>query len=392
VGSDEIATGAVTTDEIFDGTIAEVDLADDAVTSVKILDGEIVDADVNTGAAIQGTKISPNFGNQTVTIGTGAGTTAGTIVLHDATASDSYTTTLQASATVLASFTLTLPADDGDANQVLTTDGSGSLSWTDPAAGWVDLTTDQTVGGGKTWSELGTFDAGLTSIGADVNLNSSSDFATNINTGSSTGTVTIGGTGNQSIAIGDNASGTKIITIGNNTGATGVTVKYGSGGATINGGTAAASTAGANLSLTAQSSGAGGNDAGGDIILTPGENTGTGTQGRIIIQDGHIKSTQTNPPSYLSSYGNGSLSNATDIAGRIDVTIAGAPGTATVTFDKPYTTPPVVILSYGNTNTARYLYTDRVYVTSTTTSFTLNFSASTNPGARIYYYSVIETQ
>jgi hypothetical protein len=42
-------------------------IADNTVTSAKIVDGTIVNADVNASAAIAGTKISPNFGSQTVT-------------------------------------------------------------------------------------------------------------------------------------------------------------------------------------------------------------------------------------------------------------------------------------------------------------------------------------
>lgn len=42
---------------------------------------------------------------------------------------------LQAPSTLGASYTLTMPTTDGDASQVLTTDGSGTLSWTTPSAG-----------------------------------------------------------------------------------------------------------------------------------------------------------------------------------------------------------------------------------------------------------------
>jgi hypothetical protein len=42
---------------------------------------------------------------------------------------------LQAPATVGTSYTLTMPDTDGNASQVLTTDGSGILSWTTPSAG-----------------------------------------------------------------------------------------------------------------------------------------------------------------------------------------------------------------------------------------------------------------
>jgi len=39
---------------------------------------------------------------------------------------------IQAPATIASSYTLTMPTDDGNANQVLTTDGSGVLTWTTP--------------------------------------------------------------------------------------------------------------------------------------------------------------------------------------------------------------------------------------------------------------------
>ncbi|MEI6277259.1 MAG: hypothetical protein WCP08_14770, partial [Prolixibacteraceae bacterium] len=58
---------------------------------------------------------------------------------------------------------------------------------------FVDLTSVQnSIGGAKTWTSLGTFSAGLAAAGADVNLNASSNFNTNINTGTSTGAITIG--------------------------------------------------------------------------------------------------------------------------------------------------------------------------------------------------------
>ena len=41
----------------------------------------------------------------------------------------------QAPTTLSSSYTLTMPANDGDASQVLTTDGSGVLSWTTPSSG-----------------------------------------------------------------------------------------------------------------------------------------------------------------------------------------------------------------------------------------------------------------
>ena len=60
IGTAEIADDAVTTDQI----------ADDAVTTAQIADTTIVDGNVSATAAIAGTKINPNFGNQDLTVDT----------------------------------------------------------------------------------------------------------------------------------------------------------------------------------------------------------------------------------------------------------------------------------------------------------------------------------
>lgn len=56
-----------------------------------------------------------------------------TSLIVEETGAGTDTITIQAPASIGASYTLTLPVDDGGANQVLTTDGSGVLSWTTPA-------------------------------------------------------------------------------------------------------------------------------------------------------------------------------------------------------------------------------------------------------------------
>jgi hypothetical protein len=50
-----------------DNTVSTAKIVDGAVTSAKIADGTIVNGDINASAAIAGTKISPDFGSQTVT-------------------------------------------------------------------------------------------------------------------------------------------------------------------------------------------------------------------------------------------------------------------------------------------------------------------------------------
>ena len=80
-------------------------------------------------------------------------------------------------------------------------------------------------------SMTGTFAAS----GGIINLNVSSNNATNIGTGTTTSTVQIGGSGTQTIQIGDQ-SGTKTVQIGDNTGAQSGTTIIGGTNTVINGG------------------------------------------------------------------------------------------------------------------------------------------------------------
>ena len=152
----------------------------------------LVNADVNASAAIAGTKIAPDFGSQTVqttgifshALGTagapsiaftgdtntgiyspGADQVAistngigrlfvdasGNVTLNGqgdlrfADADSSNWVALQAPTTIAANITWTLPATDGTASQVLSTNGSGTLSWATAASGDVTLTGTQTL-------------------------------------------------------------------------------------------------------------------------------------------------------------------------------------------------------------------------------------------------------
>ena len=74
----KIADNALTSDEIGPNAIRNSELDSNAVTSSKILDGTITDSDINANAGITGTKINPNFGSQNiVTTGTIESTNGG---------------------------------------------------------------------------------------------------------------------------------------------------------------------------------------------------------------------------------------------------------------------------------------------------------------------------
>jgi len=73
------------------GTVTSTMIADGTVTSTDIADGTIVNADINASAAIDGTKVSPNFGSQNIqTTGTVNNlTTTELAILDDATVTTS---------------------------------------------------------------------------------------------------------------------------------------------------------------------------------------------------------------------------------------------------------------------------------------------------------------
>jgi hypothetical protein len=149
------------------------------ITSANIVDGTIVNADINASAAIAGTKITaasttavgtvqledstsststtkaatPNSVKSAYDLADAAlpkagGTLTGDVTLDnqsdlrfgEATANGSNYVAFQAPASITADVTWTLPAADGSSGQVLSTDGSGTLSFaTPPSATGVSL-------------------------------------------------------------------------------------------------------------------------------------------------------------------------------------------------------------------------------------------------------------
>ena len=91
IDTEHIGNSQVTTDKIADNAVTLAKLAggalptDITVTSANIVDGTILNADVDSSAAIAGTKISPNFGSQNVsntgTLSSGAHTVTGNITV-----------------------------------------------------------------------------------------------------------------------------------------------------------------------------------------------------------------------------------------------------------------------------------------------------------------------
>lgn len=90
------------------------------------------------------------FAGGTINLGTATASTllATTSISLEETGAGTDTITLQAPSSIAASYTLTLPVDDGNSGEVLSTDGSGVLSWVSNATGITIGTT--TITGGTT--------------------------------------------------------------------------------------------------------------------------------------------------------------------------------------------------------------------------------------------------
>lgn len=89
-----------------------------------------------------------------------ASTSVGSIKLNDAQATQNYVI-IDVPATVIASYSFTLPPDDGSSGQVLQTDGSGNTSWVNQNSGYTgwtvsgDTGTPQAIDSGNTLSIAG---------------------------------------------------------------------------------------------------------------------------------------------------------------------------------------------------------------------------------------------
>ena len=122
-------SGSTGIDKVVDGSIATVDLANDAVTTDKL--------------NLISTSSVPSLEARS------DGTTDGYIQLNCS--ANSHGIKLKSPPhSAGASYTLTFPNNDGDANQFLQTNGSGVMSWAAPSGGGVSLLGTITTTSGAT--------------------------------------------------------------------------------------------------------------------------------------------------------------------------------------------------------------------------------------------------
>lgn len=100
-------------------------------------------------------------------------TVAGKVLFPEGTNNGSNKITLKSPDTLAADYTLTLPANDGDANQILTTDGSGVTSWSAPASSSFTISDNQGTPNTDSFSTGGTLTfAGTAGIKTTISDNS----------------------------------------------------------------------------------------------------------------------------------------------------------------------------------------------------------------------------
>lgn len=116
--------------------------------------------------------------NDGVNVGVSGPTgTTGTIIFRNS--ANAFTTTIQASTSASANASYFWPQAPGTTGQILSTDGSGNLSWT--AAGTGNVTT----GGTQTFTGLNTFNSGT------IRMAGSSSGTTTLNASAAAGTTTV---------------------------------------------------------------------------------------------------------------------------------------------------------------------------------------------------------
>ena len=182
-----LQNGSVTTTKIVDDAVTTAKIADDAVTNAQlstgcvstnqIANGAILNADINASAAIDGTKINPNFGSQAIT-GTTGTFTSGTIALGTADSSSAHINSFEL-------MTFNIDSDNDDTNRYFAfykngSNGSGTELFKIEESGQATVTGNLDVS------------SGLDVTGADLTVSGGHDLTVQ-------GGGAINGTGNLTI-------------------------------------------------------------------------------------------------------------------------------------------------------------------------------------------------
>ena len=117
-----------------DGSVTTVKIADSAITTAKIAAGAVVTADIADGA-VTSAKLSSNISVSGTSEIRGTSTQSAELRFFEDTDNGTNYVTLKANNSISSNTIFVLPNADGTANQVLTTDGTGNLSFSTVSGG-----------------------------------------------------------------------------------------------------------------------------------------------------------------------------------------------------------------------------------------------------------------
>ena len=189
--SAKIATGTLGVARIPDLDAAKTVTGTFAVARIPALDASNVPTGTFAASQIpahDATKVTT--GTLTVPVSTTGMVGTRLLQVFDSDSTNKVTIVTPATASLTTDYVLTLPVDDGVASQVLTTNGSGALTWTTPASATTGtFRADNGSAAIPTFSFTGDTDSGMYNVAADT-----LGFATN-----GANRVTIGATGKVGI-------------------------------------------------------------------------------------------------------------------------------------------------------------------------------------------------
>lgn len=122
--------------------------------------------------------------------------------------------------------------------------------------------------------------------------------------------------------------------------------------------------------------------------------SGSNANVRLAIRNGHIQISQTTAPAIANNNATGgALTNATDVAGKISFTSTAAIGAkVTITFNRPFTVAPVVVITPTNAAAAAAMNAQQIFVTSAINNFIINAGVAAAAGPLTFNYIVLVTQ
>jgi hypothetical protein len=185
-------------DRLFIGTGTETN---GVAANIDIIGGKyftgLTDHTLGTLTASSAVLVDSNKAIDEILIGNST-TVGGSLKLNEGTNNGSNYVAIKSPNSLAGTYTLTLPSDDGDANQVLTSDGSGNLTWTtvSTTSSYADdSSTVISVGSNQTLNLLG--GTGLTSTASGQGVTFAIDNTVTTNSGTQTLT-------NKTIDLGNN--------------------------------------------------------------------------------------------------------------------------------------------------------------------------------------------